>query len=298
MRVETLINDRIADFVAYCIKHRREVDESYLSDEDLRDFQPNDENPTYIAINEKGEIIAAASLVINDYLRSGRKARFRIFHSEVDNLRIMNELMQAILKHVNGLNHIFLFVQMTNKKQHSEMEALKFKIDRYAFFLVREDLPIPEINLPEDYKIRPFMPGKDEENWCKVRNISFATLRGSETPMSPDLIAKMLTDEDYIEGGMMLLYHQGKPVGVVRAAKDEYEGTPIINIGPLAIIPEYQGKGLGRSLLRVALQFAKEKGYKMTALSVNAENERAKALYLQEGFKEAEAVVCFRYDLV
>jgi mycothiol synthase len=79
---------------------------------------------------------------------------------------------------------------------------------------------------------------------------------------------------------------------------DEYEGSPIVNIGPLAIIPEYQGRGLGRALLRASLSFAKEKGYSRTILCVNAENERAKALYLDEGFKQVEAVTCYRFDLV
>jgi mycothiol synthase len=40
-----------------------------------------------------------------------------------------------------------------------------------------------------------------------------------------------------------------------------------------------------------------EKGYKRTILSVNGENERAQALYIQEGFKQVEAVVCYQYFL-
>jgi mycothiol synthase len=70
-----------------------------------------------------------------------------------------------------------------------------------------------------------------------------------------------------------------------------------MNIGPLAIIPEYQGKGLGRILLRASLRFAREKSYKRTILCVNAENERAKALYNQEGFRQVEAVACYVYNL-
>jgi mycothiol synthase len=110
-------------------------------------------------------------------------------------------------------------------------------------------------------------------------------------------VTKLLHDDDYLEGGMMLLFHQGKPVGVIRGADDEYENAPIMNIGPVAVIPEYQGRGLGRILLRASLKFAKEKGYNRTILSVNGENERAQALYIQEGFKQVEAVVCYEYFL-
>jgi mycothiol synthase len=137
----------------------------------------------------------------------------------------------------------------------------------------------------------------DEAIWCEVRNAGFAKLRGSETPITPEMVTKMISSEDNIEGGSMILYHNDRPVGVVRGAKDEYEDSPIMNIGPLALIPEYQGKGLGRCLLRASLRLAKERSYKRTILCVNAENERAKALYIQEGFKQVEAVVCYKYDL-
>jgi mycothiol synthase len=177
------------------------------------------------------------------------------------------------------------------------VEGLKFSVERYAFLLVREDLDVPEIYLPEGYELRTFRPGQDENNWLTVRNIAFSTLKGSETPLTTEGVKKLLTDDDYLEGGMMILFDKEKPVGVIRWAHDEYDGAPIMNIGPVAILPEYQGRGLGRSLLRASLRFAKEKGYKRTILSVNGENDRAQALYIQEGFKQVEAVVCYQYFL-
>jgi mycothiol synthase len=95
----------------------------------------------------------------------------------------------------------------------------------------------------------------------------------------------------------MILFQHDLPVGVVRGADDEYEGSPIMNIGPLAILPEYQGKGLGRALLRASIKFSKEKGYGKCVLCVNADNEQAKVLYLQEGFQQAEGVACYRYKI-
>lgn len=298
MKVEALKSERIKDFVEYCKKHRMEIDDSFLYDEDLKEFEPNDENPTYIAVNEQGEIVAAASLIIDDYNRRGKKGRFRIFHSKIDNSDIYRMLMKAILKHTHGLEKIFVFVPFANEKLKYFMEELKFIVDRYSFLLVRESQELLDINLPEDYKIIPFRPGIDENTWCEVRNASFAKLKGSEVPITPEMVAKMITSNESIDGGSMILYHVDKPVGVVRGEKDEYEGSPIMHIGPLAIIPEYQGKGLGRSLLRAALHLGKEKSYDRTILCVNAENERAKALYLQEGFLQVEGVTCYKYDLM
>ncbi|MDF2531850.1 MAG: family N-acetyltransferase [Clostridia bacterium] len=297
MKIEALRNERIADFAAYCKRHKAEIDDSFLYEEDLLSFIPDDENPTYIATDENGEIIAAASLIIDDYNRRGKKGRFRIFHAAIENIDCYMMLMNAILKHTEGLDKIIVFVPIVNKGLMKNMEKLNFKVERYSYLLVREDLEVPAWNLSEEYEIRSFRAGYDEEAWCEVRNASFATLQGSETPLTPEMVATMISAEDYIEGGLILLYHKGKPVGVVRGSKDEYEDAPIMNIGPLAIIPEYQGQGLGRSLLRAALCLAKDEGYHRTILCVNAENDKAKSLYIQEGFKQVEAVACHKYDL-
>ena len=297
MKAEVLRSDRIKDFIEYCKKHRMEIDDSFLYDEDLKKFVPNDENPTCIITDQQGEIVGAASLIIDEYNKSGRKGRFRIFHSEIEKQECYDMMMKIILKYTSDIDSVFVFVPIVNKKLMELIKGLWFEVDRYSFLLVRDDLSVPEVRFPENYEIIPFKTGRDEEVWCEVRNSSFARLKGSETPITPKIVVNMMTSEDNIEGGSMILYHKERPVGLIRGAMDEYEGSQIMNIGPLAIIPEYQGKGLGRSLLRASLQFAKEKSYDKTILCVNAENERAKELYQQEGFKQVEAVACYKYNL-
>jgi mycothiol synthase len=297
MKIEILKNNRIEDFVKYCRKYRKVIDDSFLYDEDLDKFKPDDENPTFIITNQQGEIAAAASLIIDDYNRRGRKGRFRILHSEIDDINCYSMLMEAILNYTEGLDKLFVFIPLVNVNLIKSIEQLNFKAERYSFILVRENLAVPEFKLPKDYEIKTFRPGIDEETWCSVRNAGFAKLKGCETPMTFDMVINMISSDVNIEGGLKILYHKDKPVGVVRGTKDEYEDSPIMNIGPLAIIPEYQGKGLGRILLRYILNFAEEQSYKRTILCVNAENERAKALYIKEGFKQTEGAVCYRYDL-
>jgi mycothiol synthase len=297
MKIEALKNDRFIDFVAYCKKHKSEIDDSFLYDEDLKSFEPDNENPTYIATNDIGEIIGTASLIIDEYNRRGRKGRFRIFHSEASTMECYHMLMDAILKHGEGLDKLNIFIPTINHSLMKVFEKLNFTIERYSCLLVRENLQVPELDLPENYDIKPFRPGIDEETWCKVRNAGFAKLQGSETPATPEMIVKMVSGEDYIEDGLMILYHNQEPIGVVRGSEDEYEDAPIMSIGPLAIIPEYQGKGLGRNLLRASLRFAENNNFNRTILCVNADNDKAKSLYLQEGFKQVEAVACYKYAL-
>jgi len=297
LRIEALKNYRIQDFAKYCKMHKMEIDDSFLYDEDLRDFKPDEDNPTYIVIDEDNKIKAVASLIADEYNRRGKKGRFRIFHSEIQNVEYYNMLLKAILKHTDGLDKLNIFVPLVNTELMKIMEALNFEKERYIYLLLRDDLEVPDYDLPEGYEMRAFRPGKDEEAWCEVRNSAFANLQGNEAPITSEQVAKLVHADDYIEGGLMILYHNEKPIGLVKGSKDEYEGMPIMNIGPIAIIPQYQGKGLGRTLLRASIKFAKDNKYDRTILCVNAENERAKALYIQEGFKQVEGVVCYKYDL-
>ncbi|GAM12818.1 GNAT family N-acetyltransferase [Mesobacillus selenatarsenatis] len=297
MKVEVLRTEQLGEFRDYCKKHRNELDDSFLYDEDLEDFKVDGENPTYILTDSTGGIKGAASLILDEYHRRGNRARFRIFHCESHDDQEYKRLVEAVLKHTASLNHVFLFVPLLNQKLKAVMENLNFDVERYTFLLVREDLEVGELSIPKGFEIRSFRPGLDEDAWCLVRNAAFSTLKGSETTISPEMVAKMPSESDYLHGGMMILYENEQPVGVVRGADDEYEDSPIMNIGPLAILPEYQGRGLGRVLLRASIKFSKEKGYSRCVLCVNADNEQAKALYLQEGFEQAEGVVCYRYEL-
>jgi mycothiol synthase len=296
MRLEALQMDRLEEFVAFCKKHKSKVDESFLYDDELQSLQPNEENPTYVVLNERNEMIAAASLIMDEYNRRGKKARFRIFFSEVDAVEIYKSLLESFQKYKMELEKLFIFVPLVNGTLMSIMEALQFELERYTYLLIREAIPVSSFSLPDGYTMRPFQYG-DEEAWATVRNAAFAQLKGSETPITPEMVTKMTQRKDYLEGGMILLFHNDQLVGVVRGTDDEYEDAPIMNIGPVAVLPEYQGKGLGRILLRASLQYAADHHFKRTILCVNGENERAQALYIQEGFKQVEGVACYNFYL-
>lgn len=282
-------------FVIYCKKHRMELDDSFLYDEDLEGFVDNEDNPSFVLLDEQSQVKGVASLILDEYQRHGKRGRFRIFHSELFEVEPYQKLLESVLQHTEGLEKVYVFVPLVNKNLSRYIESLSFVVERYAFLLVRYLDQIPNFQLSDGYELKDFIKGQDEETWCKVRNASFAKLQGSETPISLEMVSKMITEADHIEGGMKILYHNQTPVGVVRGSDDEYEDEPIMNIGPVAIVPKYQGKGLGRVLIRAALKFAKDKGYSKAILSVNGENERAKTLYEQEGFSQVEGVTCYKY---
>lgn len=295
MKVELLSQSKVEAFLSFCRKHRGELDDSYLIDEELAGFECSPDNPTYIMADSSGGITAAASLMLNDYARRGRKARFRILYAETGDVNVYESLLRAVLPHAAGMDQLNLFVPVANAAAIEVLASVRFAVQRYTYILVREQGEPPALSLPPGYEILPFRSGADEVVWCEVRNAGFARLQGNETPVTPAMVQQMIRGADYIEGGLLILYHNGTAVGIVRGSADEYEEAPAMSIGPLAVLPEYQGRGLGRFLLQVALRFAAEQTYSRTVLCVNAENERAQALYAGEGFRQAEAMACLTY---
>ncbi len=62
-------------------------------------------------------------------------------------------------------------------------------------------------------------------------------------------------------------------------------GTPSAVIEDVAVDPAWQQKGIGREMMRYALEMAGEKGCYKVALSSNLKRERAHAFYESFGFE-------------
>jgi mycothiol synthase len=297
MKAEKLLYKDKEAFITFCLKHRSKVDESFLREEDLENFEPSEENPTFIIKND-GNIIAAASLIVDDYHRRGRCGRFRIFYSEGQNLKEYATLLSEVMKHIKEIDKVFLFVPFINSELSNNIKSLQFSADRYVYLLLKEITGQQVVDLPEGYTIREFQADRDEDDWCYIRNTAFSNLRGNATPITPEMVRRQVLSSEYLEGGLLFLMHNNNPVGIIRGANDDYEGESAMNIGPFAILPAYQGKGLGRQLLRIAINFALKKKYKKVMLCVNADNEGAKELYLREGFVQVEGVIAYEYPVI
>jgi ribosomal protein S18 acetylase RimI-like enzyme len=83
---------------------------------------------------------------------------------------------------------------------------------------------------------------------------------------------------------VLLAYHEGHPVGLVRVASrtiaDHQSGGPEL----LAVSPSYRGQGLGRALFRAALLRLEAIGCRQFHLMVDADGPTAPRLYQSEGF--------------
>lgn len=285
------------NFIEYCRKFGPEHDESFVMPDELngKDFVPDDDNLSFMLVDERCSITGAVSLMLKNYRDAGR-GRFRILHSVKDDFVLYKQMVDALLPCLQGVKDIYLFIPDDKPQVSSILERLNFKVQRYSCVLVRQNKSEVTPAFPGGYILKPFIKDKDEEAWCNIMNTGFAHLAG-HVDTTPDMIRRNIESESYIDGGMQILWHEDKPVGVVRVTRDEEDGEIFGYIDHVALIPSYQGKGLGRNILRAGIEFAQKMGFPTTVLSVHGENTRAFNLYLSEGFEKQKVMICYNMNL-
>ena len=82
-----------------------------------------------------------------------------------------------------------------------------------------------------------------------------------------------------------------EPVGFIACDTNWYssfEGKEVGEIHELFVSPEWQGKGIGGTLLNIGLNHARERERDIAELWVGRENFKARRFYEKRGFKFAE----------
>ena len=88
---------------------------------------------------------------------------------------------------------------------------------------------------------------------------------------------------------VFLAFDEATPAGVAICflGFSTFAAQPLINIHDLAVMPDYQGRGIGRLLLERVEAKAHDLGCCKLTLEVRADNRRAQRLYQRFGFGDA-----------
>lgn len=291
MIAEKLTESMIPAFKEYFKKYAHQQDESFPP---LDDFTINEDEPVYVLF-ESGNITGAAALMIYPEYREVKTARFRIFHSNDKLKSSYNLLLNKILEHTQGLTSIYCFIEDKYSNITAIWESLGFESRRFAWVLERETSFFVKPEFPADYEFIVIRDGIDEENWCSIINEAFGKSLG-HVRMTPAKIEQWRIDPSYINGGMKILWHNDKPVATAAMIKENVNGEEVIFIEAIGVLKNYQGKGLGKNILRAGIEFARDLGAKKVMLSVNGENEKAAELYFKEGFRKESLYKCYYFD--
>ncbi|MCI0449692.1 MAG: GNAT family N-acetyltransferase [Chlorobi bacterium] len=281
--------NNVADFIAYCRKCAAEQDESNVPEDD---YLPREDEPAYLLLESNGDVIGAAAIMLHREYVEAKKARFRIFHCINKSYNNYKALLDEILNQSNGVDFVYCFITEGKSDVRTIWEKLGFTVWRYSWVLERGVHKINRFEFPEGCSVKTLAEGKDERAWCDVNNEAFANMLG-HTHLRPEKITEWMKQDSYIAGGMKMLWHNDKPIGTIALIKETVNDESVIFIEGLSILNAYQGRGLGRNLLRYGIDFAKNYGVNKVMLSVNAENESAAKLYFDEGFKKHEIYICY-----
>lgn len=306
MRVEPVSAANRPDFEAYCRLHRYDHDESFLSDHDLAAFDPEgDQDRGLLLRDRRGVLRGVAALMLRPDLRAAGKARFRVLHvdeslSGAEASEGYRALVSTLAPAAAGLDWFYLFLPEKAGRARAILEGLGFGVERYAWLLERDLAAIPEPGLPAGFTFRDAEllgpggePGPDADTWCSLVNAAFASLAGHTELLPSRLVAEREPALDF-PGSWRFVEEGSRPVGLCATVRDIDELATGAFLGPVAVLPSHQGRGLGRALLRAGLASARAAGCRVLSLSVNAENALALRLYLDEGFTKKLMMVCLR----
>lgn len=296
MEIIKLTRELWKPFRNYCEKHRYDHDESFLYEEDLDKFEIGEKNPTYLLMENK-KITGTLSLMLDDYYIRGKRSRIRIFHCETKDITHYKRLAETALPLDAPVERIEMSLPDKLEDIQFFIKHLGFDYYRTTYVMIRRDKEIMKPHFPEGFELRPLIHGKEEEIYASIRNTAFSDLKGSQTPITIKDVREQYNSTYQLKEGMQILFDpKGNPVGVVRMMLEEEERGPFSFVAPIAILPEYQGKGLGKELLKAGIAIGASNGLKDCMLCVNGENENALKLYKKNGFELDMSVSVFTYS--
>ena len=110
---------------------------------------------------------------------------------------------------------------------------------------------------------------------------------GQNAPLSDEVRAALVPGLRRHPCAMVLLAWQGdRPVGVAVCiwGFSTFGGREMVNIHDLAVLPDFQGRGIGAALLAEVERRARARGCCKVTLEVHDSNAGAKRLYESAGF--------------
>ena len=157
------------------------------------------------------------------------------------------------------------------------LKSVLFDVPHVVYMRFNDFENLEELSVPEGHYIRTYHEG-DEAIWTQMVNRSFSRLY----PCSMNEIRK---SSHFDPDALFFLMHNNRAVGTVYAEHKQNGKSELGLITALCVVPEYQGRKLGRFLLLYALHNFKSKGFKSVFLDVDQFNAPAIKTYLSLGFK-------------
>ncbi|OPX24245.1 MAG: hypothetical protein B1H04_02490 [Planctomycetales bacterium 4484_123] len=152
----------------------------------------------------------------------------------------------------------------------------------FPVVMVRPDLEgLPQYDLPAGFSLRAYRPG-DEAEWLRIHELAdrYNTFTASTFAEQFGTDAEVLRQRQ-----LYLCDPAGATIGTVTAwFDDEFHGGRWGRVHWVAVVPAFQGRGLGRLLMSAVCNRLRQLGHRRAYLTSNTVRVRAIGLYLKFGF--------------
>jgi mycothiol synthase len=149
--------------------------------------------------------------------------------------------------------------------------------------MLRIDLPVPAVPVPEGAVLRMFEPMHDEDRWLEQNNAAFAHHPEQGAWQREDLAER--TNEPWFDpSGFLLLEIDGRLAASCWTKVHELHPDRFGEIYVVSVHPDFQGRDLGRVMVSQGLASLRKKGVATAVLFVDQSNVVAIKLYESIGF--------------
>jgi len=132
------------------------------------------------------------------------------------------------------------------------------------------------------------------DEWSLWRDLRLRALADSPDAFRPTFEEESVQPDEWWEdiigttaahprGGLWLADLEARPVGMAFGRLDS--DRHVLNVAAMWVAPGARGRGVGRRLLEVAMDWATESGATIAELWVTEGNEAAESLYRKAGFR-------------
>lgn len=204
-------------------------------------------------------------------------------HRDHDGRSIGSDLLRAAIEVVRaeGGGHVHLWVP--------KPDAVKDEIAASAGLTRGRDLlqlrrPLPMTAEGGRFAVRSFVVDQDEEAWLKVNNRAFA-MHPEQGNWDEATLRQREAEPWFDPRGFLLHERDGRLAGSCWTKVHKEHDPPLGEIYVIAVDPDFQGLGIGRSLVIAGLAHLAAEGLETGMLYVDADNEPAMTLYSGLGFE-------------
>lgn len=140
--------------------------------------------------------------------------------------------------------------------------------------------------MSDGFELRPATPADTDALLAMLRRFYAEDRIPLDEPRVRRGLDQVLADPSL--GAVLLADSPGGVIGylVLGWCYSLEQGGRHVLVDELYLVPEARGRGLGRALLAAACDWARWQGAEVVRLEVNRHNPRAKALYLDSGFRD------------